>query len=93
DRTMMRLNEGRRAPRRAACVRAVLWIAAGVALHAQEPAPQTPQARFRARADLVQVEVTVLDDRRRPVHGLTIADFTLLQDGRAPESMSRRAPR
>jgi len=45
---------------------------------AQEPAPQTPQARFRARPDLVQVEVTVLDDGRRAVHGLTTEDFTLL---------------
>ena len=81
---MMRVIEPSKARRRArACVRAVLWVAAGISLLAQEPAPQTPQARFRARTDLVQVEVTVLDDGRRPVHGLTVEEFTLLQDGRA----------
>jgi VWFA-related protein len=64
-------------------LRAMVCVGAGAALLAQEPARQTPQARFRARTELIQVEVTVLDDGRRPVQGLTTTDFTLLQDGRA----------
>jgi VWFA-related protein len=55
---------------------------AGAILSAQQPATETPQERFRARTDLVQADVTVLDDRRRPVRGLTKEDFTIFQDGK-----------
>jgi VWFA-related protein len=48
---------------------------------AQEPAIERAPVPFRASTDLVQVDVSVLDDRRRPVRGLTQADFTLLEDG------------
>lgn len=44
------------------------------------PASQ-PQARFRSGTDLVQVDVSVLDGKRRPVRGLTAADFTVFEDG------------
>jgi VWFA-related protein len=44
--------------------------------------PQAPEATFRARVDLIQVDVSVLDRDRRPVSGLTAADFILTEDGR-----------
>ena len=36
---------------------------------------------FRAGIDVVRVDVSVLDEHRRPVHGLTSSDFTVLSDG------------
>jgi VWFA-related protein len=57
----------------AACVGAV-------ALRAQAPAPQEP---FRAAVDVIRVDVSVLDKDRRPVRGLTAADFTVLENGNA----------
>ena len=56
-------------------------LAAGALLPAQQAAPDTPQARFRARTDLVQADVSVLDDERHPVRGLTKDDFTIFLDG------------
>jgi VWFA-related protein len=48
---------------------------------------QTPgQPVFRAGTDVIQVDVSVLDRNRRPVHGLTRADFTILEDGK-PQSI------
>ena len=55
-------------------------LSLGVVVRAQNP--QAPQAPFRARVDLIQVDVSVLDRDRRPVSGLTAADFTLMEDGR-----------
>ena len=42
---------------------------------------QTPPV-FRANVDLVYLDVSVLDADRRPVRGLTAADFTILEDGK-----------
>ena len=39
------------------------------------------QPSFRSGVELVQLDVTVLDDRRRPVRGLTVDDFTALENG------------
>ena len=44
-------------------------------------ASQTPP-QFRAGVELIHVDVSVLDRDRRPVKGLTSADFTILEDGR-----------
>jgi VWFA-related protein len=44
-----------------------------------QSAQQTPQ--FRGGVDLVQIDVSVLDRDRLPVRGLTVDDFTLLEDG------------
>src|ERR1051326_5311864 len=59
-------------------------IALGVGVVARQsplPPAQQPRASFRTGVDLVQVDVSVLDANRRPVHGLTAADFTLTEDG------------
>src|SRR5579862_3574257 len=54
-----------------------VWAAAAP----QAPALQRPPT-FRAGVDIVQVDVSVLDKNRRPVRGLTAADFTILEDGK-----------
>lgn len=43
------------------------------------------QPQFRAAVDLVHIDVSVLDDKRQPVRGLTAADFQILEDGRLQE--------
>ena len=40
------------------------------------------QITFQSGVDVVQVDVSVLDKDRRPVRGLTKADFTILEDGK-----------
>jgi VWFA-related protein len=50
----------------------------------QQPSPTVPQ--FRARVDLVHLDVSVLDRNRRPVTGLGPVDFTVLENG-APQSI------
>lgn len=47
-------------------------------LVAQEPSG-TP--RFQGGVELIQLSVSVLDNDRRPVRGLTAADFTVIDDG------------
>src|SRR4051812_18462069 len=47
----------------------------------QAQAPAT-QPTFRLGVNLVQVDVSVLDNKRRPVRDLTAADFTVLEDGK-----------
>ncbi len=53
--------------------------------HTAAQSPQPPQ--FRAGVDLVHLDVSVLDRNRRPVLGLTTADFTILEDGK-PQAVS-----
>src|SRR5262245_61703428 len=60
----------------AICVACVLAIAAA----AQAPPTQSPPI-FRTGVDLVQVDVSVFDKNRRPIRGLTAADFTIREDG------------
>ena len=68
---------------RTARVLVVVAIAAvSLSLHAQSPA-QHPL--FRGGTDLVQVDVSVLDGKRRPVRGLTAEDFSILEDGQLRE--------
>jgi VWFA-related protein len=64
----------------------------GVVLSGQTPpqsppqtpaaAPQTAPSPFRLATDLVRLDVSVLDKSRRPVRGLTPADFTILENGK-----------
>ena len=62
-----------------------LWIAATAvaATHVrQNPPPvQTPQV-FREAVDVIRLDVTVLDKDRRPVPGLTAADFSVFENGK-----------
>jgi VWFA-related protein len=55
-------------------------VLAVVAAGAQAPVQQPPT--FRGGIDLVQVDVSVLDKDRKPVTGLTAADFTVRENGR-----------
>ena len=58
-------------------------LGAGVALLARQSA-QSPT--FRSQIDVVQLDVSVLDHDRRPVRGLSSADFTIVEDG-VPQSI------
>ena len=48
-----------------------------VFLTAQQAPPQ-----FRSRVELVHLDVSVLDNNRRPVKGLAAEDFTIFEDGK-----------
>ena len=48
---------------------------------AQSSPSNQPQSTFRAGVDVVRVEVAALDDRRRPVRGLTASDFAVVDGG------------
>ena len=61
--------------------RATSFVVAGLALSiVGQPQTQTPT--FRGRTDLIPVDVSVVDKKYQPVHGLTAADFTVTEDGR-----------
>lgn len=68
-----------------------LFVALGVVLATQTgvpaqqapPPPQQPQQpAFRSKAELVRLDVSVLDELRVPVTGLAASDFTVLEDGK-----------
>jgi len=54
---------------------------------AKTPAQTQPQTTIRANTDLVVVDVTVSDAHENPVHQLTAADFTVLEDGK-PQTLN-----
>jgi VWFA-related protein len=58
-----------------ACATALLVSAA-----ARQVATQ-PQQTFRSSVDLIQLDVSVLDENRHPVRGLTAGDFTVTEGG------------
>ncbi|MEX2661739.1 MAG: VWA domain-containing protein [Vicinamibacterales bacterium] len=73
--------------RRAVLVAALVCLA-GSTLPAQRgrgapllPPPPPPTPQFRSGVELVHLDVSVLDRDRRPVRGLTPADFTILENG------------
>ena len=57
-----------------------LAVALAIALVSVGQAQQAPT--FRARTDLVELDVSVLDKDHRPVRGLTRADFQVFEDGK-----------
>jgi VWFA-related protein len=48
----------------------------------RQPVQRQAPPIFRSTADVVRVEASVLDKNRRPVRGLTVDDFTVLENGR-----------
>jgi VWFA-related protein len=67
--------------RHAAAVALIAFV--GVGLGEPQVRGQEAQSRptFRGGIDAVQLDVTVLDKDRKPLRGLTAADFTVLEDG------------
>lgn len=63
----------------------VCGLAMLVSLPASQQLPSQPPPPFRTGIDAVQLDVSVLDKERRPVRGLTAADFTVLEDGKRAE--------
>lgn len=66
----------------------VVWIVVGlgVAGWAQQAPPSSAQPpsqapQFRTSVDLVRLDVSVLDRRRRPVRGLDATEFTVFENG------------
>ncbi len=64
----------------------VLVFVALALLVAQQPPPT-----FRAGVEAVVLDVSVLDKDRRPVRGLTAADFTILEDGKPQDIRTFKA--
>ena len=58
------------------------WLALLVCAAARQQLPSAQPPTFRTAVDAVQLDVTVLDKERRPVRGLSAADFTVLEDGK-----------
>ena len=56
-------------------------VASSLVAFAQQ-APPAAAPQFRAKTEIVHLDVSVLDkNTRRPIQGLTAADFTILEDG------------
>jgi len=69
------------------CLTALFGIGAFVSAQTppqtSPPAPQqTAPTPFKLATDLVRLDISVLDKSRRPVRGLTAADFTILENGK-----------
>jgi VWFA-related protein len=61
-------------------------LALAVSLAVSHATTQNPPPQFKAAVDLMRIEVTVLDKRtRKPVRGLTAADFLVKVNGEAQE--------
>jgi VWFA-related protein len=60
----------------------LLVAGAGAAYQAQAPQSSSVQDTFRTGVELVRLDVSVLDQDRRPIRGLTAQDFTILEDGK-----------
>src|SRR5450759_641787 len=74
--------DGPAMPRLAWFFGATIAFAAIVLPQAHQAQTPSTQPTFRLGVDVVQVDVSVLDGKRRPVRDLTAADFTVLEDGK-----------
>ena len=63
------------------CLVLLLPGVAADARQGQQGAPQQPV--FRAGVDVTQIDVTVLDKNRQPIHGLDVANFSVTENGKA----------
>ncbi len=61
------------------------WFAVLVSVAAGQQLPSARSPPSVPGVDAVQLDVSVLDKERRPVGGLTAADFTVLEDGKPRE--------
>src|SRR5215471_20426359 len=64
-----------------------LSVAIGLLALSSFDGAQGNQPTFRARADLVEVDVVVVDNTGAPVRGLTAADF-VLRDRGTPQTIA-----
>ncbi len=71
---------------RAVIVSCLVFVLVALAL----PVAQQPPT-FRTGVEAVVLDVSVLDKDRRPVRGLTVADFTVLEDGKAQDIRTFKA--
>jgi len=62
-------------------IAAAVAIAGPIAIAAQQPPPQVPRPTFEAKAEIVLVDVNVVDREAKPVPTLTPADFELEING------------
>lgn len=66
----------------------ICWLGVLVCASAQQQPPPAQPPTFRTGVDAVQLDVSVLDKDRRPVRGLTAADFTVLEEGKPRQIVS-----
>ena len=59
------------------------YIVGAIAIGGAQQAPPDVGTTFRSGVDVVRLDVSVLDQNRLPIRGLTAADFTVLEDGKA----------
>ena len=59
------------------------WVAVLVCAPVAQQLPPVEPQTFRTGVDAVQLDVSVLDAERRPVRGLSAADFTVLEEGKS----------
>ena len=56
------------------------WVAVLLSVPVAQQLPPVEPQMFRTGVDAVQLDVSVLDAERRPVRGLSAADFTVLEE-------------
>ena len=71
-----------------AAVGVAAWLAVGVAQQSTPASSAPSQTTFRAGVDVVTLDVSVFDSRRRPVKGLAAATANAIANANA--STSRR---
>ena len=64
---------------------AVALVGVSLAVQAATGTPQDQRPTFKARTDIVRIDVTVLGPDGKPVHGLAREEFTILENGKPRE--------